>query len=101
MTAGRWVRDLRSLRDFISYVIVHAPDEFPLEDHLPAHAQMTLEAAFAELRHGVGLLRLPAPRTQTLLRLLDKARQHYENGDDVAGAHGLHEFENEVGALAD
>ena len=100
MTLGRWVRDLPSLRDFIAYVIVHAPDNFPVEDVLPAHEQMTLELAFTELQHGIGLLRLPAPHAQDLQTLLDTALQHYRRGDDVQGARLVHEFENKVGAAA-
>jgi hypothetical protein len=99
MTPGQWVRDLPSLLDFTSYVIVYAPDEFPFEDDLPTHEQMTLETAFAALQHGVGLLGLPTPRTQALHTLLNTAQRHYESGNDVAGAHVLHDFEHEVRAL--
>jgi hypothetical protein len=96
MTHKRWIRDARSLDDFIGYVVVHAPDGFPQEDYLQPHEQMTLERAFDELRHGLGLLQLPALRTQDLQALLDRALQHYRDGDDVKGAHLLQDFEEEL-----
>lgn len=93
MTHKRWVRDARALYDFIGYVVVYAPDGFPVEDYLQPHEQMTLDLAFDELRHGIGLLQLPAPRAQALQALLDTALQHYRSGDDVRGAHVLQDFE--------
>jgi hypothetical protein len=96
MTSRRWVRDARSLSDFIGYVVIYAPDGFPVEDYLQPHEQMTLDLAFDELRHGIGLLQLPAPRAQALQALLDTALQHYRGGDDVRGAHVLQDFEEEL-----
>jgi hypothetical protein len=73
MTHKRWVRDARALYDFIGYVVVYAPDGFPVEDYLQPHEQMTLDLAFDELRHGIGLLQLPAPRAQALANPLKDA----------------------------
>ena len=50
MTPKRWIRDARSLSDFIGYVVIYAPDGFPEEDYLQPHEQMTLERAFDELK---------------------------------------------------
>ena len=96
MTHKRWIRDARTLWDFIGYVVIYAPDTFPVEDYLQPHEQMTLDRAFDELRHGLGLLQLPAPRAQALLVLLDTALQHYRGGDDVRGAHVLQDFEQDL-----
>jgi hypothetical protein len=67
-----------------------------MEDYLQPHEQMTLDRAFDELRHGIDLLQLPAPRVQALQALLDTALQHYRRGDDVQGAHVLHDVEKGV-----
>lgn len=32
-----WVRGRDELREFLSYVALYAPDEFPEEDYLEAH----------------------------------------------------------------
>ncbi|WP_395684364.1 hypothetical protein [Dokdonella sp.] len=45
--------------DFTAYVVVGAPNHFPVEDYLRADEQMTLDRAFAELREG---MRMVPPR---------------------------------------
>lgn len=92
-----WVKSIPGLRDFLSLVIVHAPDEFPQEDFLKPEEQLNLERAFAELQHGLSLLveqkGNARPATQ-LAAILDAAYRAYQENDDVRGAHFLQEFES-------
>ncbi len=53
VVAVTWVKDIDSLFDFIGYVVIYAPDRFPVEDYLAPGEQMTLAMAFDELRYGL------------------------------------------------
>jgi hypothetical protein len=90
-----WIKNLNTLRDFLSLVIVHAPDDFPREDYLSDDEQLNLESAFAELYGGLRFL--PVDRQMTRLRsLLDEALAAYRSGNDMEGAHVLQSFETEA-----
>ena len=94
-----WVKHIDGLHDFISYVVVHAPDEFPQEDFLDDDEQMTLDQAFAELRDGLRFVEAAFPgadKERGLSDLLDRSLQNYKNGDDIRGAHLLQEFERRI-----
>jgi hypothetical protein len=89
-----WVRDIDRLHDFIAYVVVHAPDNFPKEDYLKENEQMTLETAFEELRRGVQLRNFAAADASCQLSaILDDALALYRTGEDVKGAHRIQDFE--------
>jgi len=91
-----WVRDINSLYDFISYVVVYAPNDFPSEDYLETHEQMTLDMAFSELRRGIPFVAESHPNpniAKDLNLILDEAFQFYSLGDDVKGAHRVQDFE--------
>lgn len=90
-----WVKDIDSLYDFIGYVVLGAPNEFPVEDFLPPDEQMNLEKAFEELRRGLGVIDLEVAneRKLRLSSLLDESLAAYRSGDDVKGAHLLQDFE--------
>jgi len=93
---ARWVTSKSSLLDFISLVVVYAPNEFPQEDYLSPEEQLTLTMAFDELRFGLeSFLRSTCdPQVFTQLEsLLERSLQHYEQGRDVEGAHVLQDFE--------
>lgn len=91
-----WVHDRNSFRDFLSLVIVHAPDDFPMEDYLEPEEQLNLQVAFRELSNGIDILASagisPAQVTE-LHAILEKAFSEYQAGNDVKGAHALHELE--------
>ena len=94
-----WVTSIQSFKDFLSLVIVYAPDDFPEEDFLEPHEQLNLESAFAELRHGLTLLAksdMSVGSATGLASFLDKALVAYRSGDDIAGAHLLQEFESQA-----
>jgi len=94
-----WVTSIQSFKDFLSLVIVHAPDDFPEEDFLKPQEQLDLESAFVELRHGLTLLANPgvsASSAASLASFLDRALVAYRSGDDIAGAHLLQELESQA-----
>jgi hypothetical protein len=94
-----WVRDIDSFYDFIGFVIVSAPDEFPREDYLSDDEQLNLDRAFSELRHGVELVEKDFPgadRGRGLNAILDEALALYRAGEDVKAAHLLHDFEQKI-----
>src|SRR4051812_31014510 len=94
-----WVRDISSLYDFLGYVVLRAPNRFPREDYLSDGEQMTLDRAFAELRHGVHLIERHFPGADArrgLSAILEQALASYRAGDEVGGAHKLQDFEKLV-----
>lgn len=94
-----WVEDINSLYDFIGYVVLRAPDRFPKEDFLSAAEQMTLEKAFAELKHGISLIEKDFPgadKERGLSNLLEQALASYLSGNELAGAHLLQDFESRI-----
>ncbi|MDW3687849.1 hypothetical protein RA280_40215 [Cupriavidus sp. CV2] len=91
-----WVKDINSFHNFIGYVVIRAPDRFPIEDYLPLDQQMNLGRAFAELRHGLEFVDPTVAgeeKKQKLSALLDASFAAYSSGDDVKGAHLLQDFE--------
>lgn len=91
-----WVNSFEGLVDFLSLVIVCAPDDFPLEDFLSDEEQLTLDKAFEELAGGMRFVREKIVDGDMLMRLqtiLDTSLAAYRNGDDVRGAHLLQDFE--------
>jgi hypothetical protein len=86
-----------ALYDFIGYVVLCAPDDFPVEDYLPASEQMTLDRAFVRLRQALDTLDpkvVTAKKRPTLLNLLDESLAAYRVGDQFAGAHLLQDFQD-------
>ncbi|WP_299322366.1 hypothetical protein [Parasphingopyxis sp.] len=96
---GEWVKDIDALHDFVSYVVLCAPDEFPVEDFLEDHEQMNLEKAFEELRHGILLLHpeVGTPQKVPIMHSkLDEAYKAYKAGDGDKGAHLVQDFRNMI-----
>jgi len=92
-----WVKDFEGMLDFLSLVIVHAPDDFPKEDYLHDDEQLNLENAFAELRLGMQFVieRVSNDKLQSqLVECLNASFESYKRGNDVKGAHLLQDFEN-------
>ena len=91
-----WVKSFEGLLDFLSLVIVHAPNEFPKEDYLRDDEQLTLEMAFEEIAHGMRFVaqRIPDQKVLDQLRnYLGSSLAAYRLGNEVKGAHLLQDFE--------
>lgn len=96
---GNWINSLDDLHDFISFVILYAPDEFPEEDFLAPNEQLDLTRAFEEIRRGLTFLRGhfdDRAEREALLRMIDESLDAYRKGDAVKGAHLLQALEQQV-----
>lgn len=94
-----WVKNFEGLLDFLSLVIVHAPDDFPKEDYLRDDEQLNLEMAFEEIGNGMQFVAKRIPDENILQQLrsyLDLSLAAYRQGNDVKGAHLLQDFERVI-----
>ena len=89
MPDSYWCNDLEETIEFISYVLLFAPHEFPEDE------SMDLDRAFSELRHGfdaaaaqVGEERLAPARL-----LLEEAYASYTSGQIKEGAAKIQQIE--------
>lgn len=91
------ISDISSFYDFIGYVVLCAPNRFPIRDYLAHEEQMSLEKAFIEIRQGIDLIgaeladELKRPQ---LFELLESSYRAYQAGDELMGAHLLQDFES-------
>lgn len=93
----KWVTSIDALYDFIGYVVLSAPNSFPVEDYLPPEQQMTLEKAFDELRRGIELIEpdmADDAKRKHLASLLDQALAAYKAGEEFKGAHLVQDFQD-------
>lgn len=93
------IKTVDHLYNLIGYVVLSAPDSFPIEDYLEPDKQMTLDKAFAQLRDGVEVAYPDDyhPEKKPLLyALLDQSLAAYRAGEDVKGAHLLQDFQDKI-----
>jgi hypothetical protein len=98
--AGTWVFDEQSLRDFISIVAFHAPDQFPVEDYLEPDEQLNLDRAIQELRQGLRFaqnLRGNEAASSRAQALVSKAANLYASNQVHAGTQVMYELEECLG----
>lgn len=92
-----WIGDrLSEYRNFLGYVLLSAPEKFPVEDFLSEEEQMDLDKAFAELFRAFPMLK-QRTKDENLLSLarevLQISYEGYKSGNEIRGAHALQEFE--------
>lgn len=93
------VKDIDSFYNFIGYVVLTAPNRFARRDYLREDEQMTLKKPFSELRAGVELVKAWSPDLPEADKLsvgLDDAYALYRAGEEVRGAHRLHDLESMI-----
>lgn len=93
------VKNLNDLLNFLSVVLVSAPDKFRQFDFLAEEDQMNLEKAFIELDNGLGFFDRKTGNKDVVARaheLLGKSLTAYRSGDKIRGAHFLQDFEELV-----
>jgi hypothetical protein len=91
----RWCENLNELIDFIAYVVLSAPDEFPRRDWVKPEEQLNLDRAFDELRHGLdcAVHELGSrPELATARSMLEEAYTHYREGRINPGAWKLQDM---------
>lgn len=82
--------------NFLSVVIVSAPDKFLQFDFIAKGGQMNLARAFYELNEGLRFfkdLNGNGIMLSSVQQLLDKSLRAYRNGDKIEGAHLLQDLE--------
>lgn len=75
--------DLHSYKDYVTFVRLCAPNEFPIETDLEPDEQMTLDRAFDGLRFGLDLTaqeKGDLPVLATCRTLVEEAYVHYREG---------------------
>src|SRR5690349_781394 len=80
--------DLHSFKDFVGFVRLCAPDQFPRRDSLPEQDQWTLQLAFEGLRLGMDMAEKekgPLPVFAECRRLFDEAHAEYLAGHMLEG----------------
>jgi len=85
-----WCNNLEELIEFIAYVVLTAPDAFPPEDN------MTIDAAFRELGHGLDCVQLErgdSAMIQESRKLFREAYSLYKEGKTNEGAWKLQDAE--------
>ena len=88
--------DLHSFKDFVSMVIVCAPDQFLSQDWRSPEDQWNLERAFSGLRFGLDLVAREKRETRDLARcreLVKLAEIEYREGRNHQGQARLEEME--------
>lgn len=84
--------DLHSFKDFVVFVRMCSPDQFPLREGVPTEDQWTLDLAFRGLREGVLLaISEKGPRSEfdECSRLIEEAYDHYKLGRRKEGFFAL------------
>jgi hypothetical protein len=93
------INSVDDLYNYIGYVVLRAPNRFPVEDYLPPDQQVTLEKAFDRLRHGIEIAYpddFHLEKRVLLYSILDQSFAAYKAGEDVKGAHLLQDFERNI-----
>ncbi|MEM1052704.1 MAG: hypothetical protein AAGI28_11480 [Pseudomonadota bacterium] len=93
------VRTVDDLWNHIAYVRSYGPNRFPTEDFLTEDEQMTLDLGFELLRKGVKVAYPEEEWEQkraALNQILDKSYAAYKAGEDIAAAHLLNDFEEQI-----
>ena len=93
------LKSIEELYNHIGYVVLCAPDKFPIRDYPKPEEQMNLDRAFEQLRQGVDLA-YPADfcpeKKWSLYTLLDQSLTAYKSGDRLRGAHLLQDFQDGI-----
>ena len=86
--------DLHSFKDYVVFVRMCAPDQFPTREGLPAEDQWTLDLAFRGLREGLALVineKGEKPVFRDCGRLVEEAYEQYRAGNKREGFFKLEE----------
>ena len=88
--------DLHGFKDFVGFVILCAPDEFPSDDWLKPEECMNLDRAFVGLRYGLDVTASEVGETEVLSdcrQLVEDAYAEYQAGRDEAGQQRLEQMD--------
>ena len=94
--------DLHGFKDFVVFVRMWAPNNFPGRDGALAEEPWTLELAFQGLRTGIAsAISEKGERAEfsESLELIDEAYQHYKSGDKAGGFRALDDVRKILGRV--
>ncbi len=93
-TMGAHIRDFGAYVDFLSTVLLCAPDRFPRRDWRTEDEQINLERAFQILNEKFALVSsaMTAEEKVEAMRLLGVSRDAYRSGDRANGASAIQQF---------
>jgi hypothetical protein len=77
--------DLHSFKDYVAFVRMCAPDNFPQREGVPTELQWSLSLAFKGLREGLAFLPQNQRSSGVYAQLFDEAYRLYEEGDKKGG----------------
>lgn len=95
-------KDLHGFKDFVGFIILCAPDDFPVDDWLEPADQMNLERAFVGLRYGLDLTLTETSRDDVVAscrQLTEAAHAEYQAGRDLQGQRMLEEMDRLLSKL--
>jgi hypothetical protein len=95
-------KDLHGFKDYVGFVILCTPDEFPIDDWLKPEAQMNLERAFVGLRYGLDVTTAEKGESEvvaTCRQLVEEAYAMYQVGHDIEGQKKLEEMDQLLNKL--
>lgn len=88
--------DLHSFKDYVSFVRLCTPDEYPVREGFGQDGQWTLDIAFEGLRYGLMLTtkeKGELPVLATCRAMVEEAYNHYREGRMRDGFFKLQEME--------
>lgn len=94
--------DLHGFKDYVGFVAMCAPSDFPNREGRPFDSQWSLSLAFEGLRLGIDLAKREKgnkPVFDECLQLIEQAYMQYQNGDDVAGFKTLDSVRKKIGKI--
>lgn len=84
-----WCTRLSELKDFIAFVVLYGPDDFP------AWRNMDITKAFSQMHEGVDACKNEignGAKCDQIENLFLSAEAAYNNGDSITGAHVLQDI---------
>lgn len=94
-----WIKSAKDYRDFLSIVMLSAPDDFPSEEYLPESERLTLDNSFGYLLEALDHVDVFSQNKKFKIRLkemLIAAYEKYKNGDVVDAAKTLQTVWHEI-----
>lgn len=101
MDVHNWITGLKDLKQFLSVVILSAPDDFPQEDYLSEDEQLNLERSFNYIRKSFSVIPEISEnpdKLQSYMEITEQAYREYELGEVVKGAKLLQEMRSNIEA---
>lgn len=94
--------DLHGFKDYVVFVRMCAPDQFPIREGVSVDDQWTLKLAFEGLKEGLSRAIAEKGRRDEFAQcshLIDEAYRHYESGRRKEGFIALNQMQKILGKI--